>query len=208
VHYPDVFGDFPFPMLGRLENPYVTMINPCPWKGSSIFKALAKRRPDVRFAAVPTWGATPALMEELKTFSNVTLLKESTDIDEIFSVTKVLLAPSLCQEAFGLVSPEAMLRGIPVIASDIAALKESTLSAARLIPVNPLPFDRPPQGTDPSTFVWKEPENAVEPWCKALDQLLNDAAEYEKDSLGGKKAAEEFVRSLSDRSIVELLTWP
>lgn len=40
-------------------------------------------------------------------------------------------------------SPEALLRGIPVVASDSAGLKESTLSVAHLIPVQPPSFSGP-----------------------------------------------------------------
>lgn len=201
IYHPNVFGEGPFPRLGRLENPYITMINPCAWKGSSIFCRLARHRPDLRFAAVPTWGATPAIMQELAELPNVTILPETPQIDEIFAQTRILLTPSLCQEAFGLVAPEALLRGVPVISSDIAGLKESTLGAATLIPVQPLPFDKPPKGDNPSNFVWDEPDNPIEPWSDAIDAILQSPATYSELSTHGKKIAEDFVRRVIDQPL-------
>jgi hypothetical protein len=48
------------PDLGRFDNRFVSMVNPCAVKGISIFLALAERFPNVEFAAVPTWGTTAA----------------------------------------------------------------------------------------------------------------------------------------------------
>jgi hypothetical protein len=204
VFYPDVFGKPPFPELGRYSNPYITMINPCPWKGSSILMGLARRRPDLAFATVPTWGATPDLVTELKAIKNITLLEETPRIDEIFRQTRVLIAPSMCQEAFGLVSPEALLRGVPVVASDIAGLRESTLGVATLIQVLPLPFDGPKEGTDHTKFVWTEPENDIEPWSRALDEILASEENYNQRSRRGREAALAFVKGLSERSVLAL----
>ena len=46
--------------LGRFDNPYVVMVNPCAVKGISIFLALAERAPHLQFGAVPTWGTSAA----------------------------------------------------------------------------------------------------------------------------------------------------
>lgn len=204
---PDVLGAPPFAELGRRDNEFVAMINPCAWKGSSIFLKLAARRPELRFAAVPTWGATPATLAALKALPNVTLLPETPRIDEIFARTRVLLVPSLCQEAFGLVSPEALLRGVPVIASDLGGLRESTLGAAELVPVKPLPFDKPLDRPFPE-MDWSEPDNDVEPWSAALDRALASEEEYRARSRAGREAAHRFLRGLERRSALELLPRP
>ncbi|MBI3507599.1 MAG: glycosyltransferase family 4 protein [Proteobacteria bacterium] len=202
--YPNVFGKPPFPSLGRFTNKYVTMINPCAWKGSSIFLKLARRRPEVAFAVVPTWGTVPPILEELKALKNVTLLPETPRIDDIFAQTRLLLTPSLCQEAFGLVSPEALLRGVPVVASDIAGLRESTLGVAALVPVVPLPFSAPPD--KPFPFVdWQEPENDVEPWSRAIDRILATEEGYKALSVKGREAATRFVEGLQARSVLDVV---
>lgn len=206
VFYPDVFGHPPFPQLGSFDNPYITMINPCPWKGSSILINLARHRPDLAFATVPTWGATPDLIEQLKAIPNMTLLPETPRIDEIFARTRVLIAPSMCQEAFGLVSPEALLRGIPVVASDIAGLKESTLGVAQLIPVQPLPFSGPKEGTDHTKFEWIEPDNPVGPWSAALDAILESREVYAERARVGREKALAFVAGLAERDIPALFS--
>ena len=50
VHVPiSLLDPPPYPDLGRFENEFVTLVNPCAVKGISIFLALADRMPDVRF---------------------------------------------------------------------------------------------------------------------------------------------------------------
>ena len=198
---PQVFGQTP-PILGRLTNPCITMINPCAWKGLSIFLALATGRTDQQFAAVPTWGATAEVLEKIRGLSNITILQETSQVDEIYSKTKILLAPSLCQEAFGLVAPEALLRGIPVIASDIAGLRESTLGVSKTISVEPLSFAAPPPGTDPTKFRWEEPLNPVEPWSEAIDNIVRH---YEVISERGAIRAREFAEEVNRQSITKLI---
>src|SRR5690349_12398670 len=112
-----VYGAGPFPELGDFDRGSVTLINPCAVKGISIFLELARRLPEVPFAAVPTWGTTAEDREALVALKNVRILQPAANIDEIFRETRVLLAPSLWGEAFGQVAVEAMLRGIPVLAS-------------------------------------------------------------------------------------------
>lgn len=201
LYYPSVFGEPPFPTRGSLANRFVTMINPCPWKGSSIFLRLAAARSDVEFAAVPTWGTDSALLERLRALPNVAILDETPEVDRIYAQTRVLLAPSLCQEAFGLVSTEALLRGIPVIASDLAGLRESTLGAAPLLPVRPLVFR--PGAPGASHFAWDEPENDIGPWSRALDEVL-ERGEYERRSLQGREAAIAFVRDVGAQPVLPL----
>ena len=43
----------------------------------------------------------------------------------VYSMTRLLLMPSLWNESFGLVAAEAMLNGIPVLASNRRALTET-----------------------------------------------------------------------------------
>ena len=47
------------------------------------------------------------------------------NIDEMLRATRILLMPSLWYEGFGLIVMEAMLRGIPVVASDSGGLREA-----------------------------------------------------------------------------------
>lgn len=62
------------------------------------------------------------------------------DEDELTSLrasAAVELAPSLAHETFGLAAAEAMLRGLPVVASDVGALRELVPADARVPPSDP-----------------------------------------------------------------------
>ncbi len=198
-----VYGTGPFPNLARSDAGFVTMINPCELKGIAIFLALADANPRVRFAAVPTWGADDRVLKDLRARRNVSLLEPSDDIEEILNQTCILLVPSLWPETFGYVVPEAMLRGIPVLASDLGGLKEAKLGVDYLLPVTPAErrggtYDCPPQH--------------IGPWSAALAQLLGDPEVYANCSRRSRQAALDFVSQISiapfERLISELANRP
>src|SRR5439155_5766126 len=88
-----VYGPGPFPMLGRFDKGFVTLINPCDLKGAPIFLALARLFPNVEFAAVPTWGASDQMLAELRQLPNVRIIPPADDIEQVVRQTRVLLAP-------------------------------------------------------------------------------------------------------------------
>ncbi|CAJ1440901.1 unnamed protein product [Effrenium voratum] len=108
------------------KHSFVTFVSPCPEKGLSIFLRLAQQLPDVQFLAVKTttWSK-PWHEQVLKKLKNVKIQAASEKIDDILKVTKVLLAPSVYPDAFGLVCTEAQLRGIPVVSTAVAGLAEA-----------------------------------------------------------------------------------
>lgn len=55
----------------------------------------------------------------------MTYLPPQQDMEEIWKKTRILLVPSIAQEAFGRVIVEAHIRGIPVIAHDIGGISEA-----------------------------------------------------------------------------------
>jgi glycosyltransferase involved in cell wall biosynthesis len=183
-----VYGEGPFPDLSDFDHGYVTMINPCELKGVSIFIALASAFPDVEFAAVPTWGANQDLLDRLQLMPNVRLLKANNDINVILEQTRILLVPSLWPETFGYVAPEAMLRGIPVLASDIGGLPEAKLGIDYVLPVIPGEFGV-------NGFV--SPPQDITPWTQALDELLSNENLYVQCSRQSRQAAHDFVATVS-----------
>ncbi len=60
------------------------------------------------------------------------------NIEQVLKKTRVLLMPSLWYEGFGLSVMEAMLHGIPVIASDSGGLNEAKLGTRFVLPVHPV----------------------------------------------------------------------
>jgi len=193
--YLPVYGPGPFPVLGRYSNTYVTMVNPCRLKGIDIFLALARALPDVAFAAVPTWGTTPSDLAKLEDLANVTILQPSTNIDDIFEQTRVLLMPSLWLECFGLTAVEAQLRGVPVIASDVGGLPEAKLETDFLIPVTPI--DSFTNQLDENTIPTAEtPTIDLAPWQKALTTLLADQESYDHHAITARDHALRFHASV------------
>ena len=137
-----LLGPGPYPDLGRCDNPFVTMVNPCAVKGISIFLELARRMPELRFAAVPLWGTTTEDRRALARLPNVTILEPVDDIDELLRRTRVLLMPSLWAEARGRMPVEAMLRGVPVATSNVGGLPEAMMGVDYLLPVRPIEIGR------------------------------------------------------------------
>ena len=87
--------------------------------------------PQLEFAALAGWGTTAADRALLRDLPNVTLLETVPDIEDVLGQARLLLMPSLWYEGFGLIAMEAMLRGLPVVASRQEAVAE-TLGAQGL----------------------------------------------------------------------------
>src|SRR5262249_26092009 len=138
IHHPPHYGSGPFPQHVSADNGYVLIMNACAVKGISVFLALARSMPDIQFAALPGWGTTSADRTALAMLPNVIVLQNRKDLDDILCQTRVLLMPSLWIEGFGMAVVDAMLRGIPVMASNYGGLIEAKLGTDYLMPVHPI----------------------------------------------------------------------
>jgi hypothetical protein len=195
VIHPPIYGSGPFANLGSFDSGWITMINPCAVKGLSIFLQITERLPGCEFAAVPGWGTTAEDRRALERAGNVRFLPNAPTIDELLAGTRILLMPSLWYEGFGLIVMEAMLRGIPVVASDSGGLKEAKRGTGYVIPVRTIERYQPAfdEHAMPKPVVQA---NDVSPWVEAIGELLGDRGAYERESAASRAAAEEFVRSL------------
>jgi glycosyltransferase involved in cell wall biosynthesis len=184
---------------------FVTFINPLEIKGVYVFariaRELARRRPDIpilvtqgrsRFDALtePALGLAPHLagqfpIEPTRDGRNIITMPFLPDSQSfyptVYSMTKLLLMPSLWFESFGLVAAEAMLNGIPVLASNRGALPETIGDAGIL-------FDIPAKYTPDTREVATAEE--VEPWVETIVRLWDDAAEYEPWSRAARERAQ------------------
>lgn len=194
---PMTLGRGPFPCLASFENDYVTMVNPCAIKGIFIFLGLAERLPQTRFAAVPTWGTTSEEIDLLKRRTNITLIEPADDIEQVLVRTRALLMPSLWDEAFGRTAAEAMLRGIPVLASDVGGLPEAKLGVDYILPVRPI-MHYDSARDDKMKPIPVVPEQDLEPWCQALHHLLSDRDHYQRLSQASREAAHRAYASSAD----------
>jgi glycosyltransferase involved in cell wall biosynthesis len=142
----------------------VTMINPHPLKGGDLACSIAEACPDIPFSFVSCW-VLPAPMRQrlearLRNLPNVTLRPSASDMRQVYGWTKILLAPSRWEEAWGRVASEAHLNGIPVVASRRGGLPESVGPGGVLI----------------------DPHAPLEAWVSAVRRLWDDDAWYEEKS--------------------------
>jgi hypothetical protein len=204
VIHPPIYGSGPFPNLASFDAGLITMVNPCAVKGISIFVALAERFPAYGFGAMPGWGTTAADRRELAARPNIAMLPNCRHIAEFLSRTRILLMPSLWYEGFGLTVMEAMLHGIPVIASDAGGLVEAKMGT---------PFVAHTPAIERYTPVFDEhslPQPVIEPvdlrpWENALRALATDRALYQRVSMASREAALRFAGSLNAGRMPEYL---
>jgi surfactin synthase thioesterase subunit/glycosyltransferase involved in cell wall biosynthesis len=185
-----------FPNLADFESPFVTLVNPCAVKGIAIFLGLAERMPNVRFAAVPTWGANAGDFVELRRQGNIAILPPADDIDDILRQTRILLVPSLWAEARSRVVLEAMSRGVPVIASNVGGIPEAKLGVEYLLPVNPI-AGYAPAVDENMVPVARTPPQDLAPWQMALERLSTDREHFEDVSRRSRRAALDYIRGLN-----------
>ena len=205
VHVPISLLDAgPYEPLGRFENEFVTLVNPCAVKGISIFLALAERMPHVRFAAVPLWGTNVEDRRAIERHANISILPPVDSIDQLLARTRVLVVPSLWAEARSRIIVEAMLHGVPVIASNVGGIPEAKLGVDYLLPVRPIEKYQE-RVDDQMVPVADVPAQDIGPWYDALDRLLSDRGHYEQLSRASRVAALSYADRLSVEPFERLL---
>lgn len=94
----------------------------CDEKGIDIFVAAAARMPHILFKVA---GEGPALADmKRKATDNVQFLGrlDADDLSQFYGRCRMLVVPSRCLEQFGIVAADAMMSGLPVIASNLGGL--------------------------------------------------------------------------------------
>lgn len=160
-----------------------------PMKGIDISFHLAKSRPDIPFVFVESWPLPKAVFqgyqEKAQKLGNVKVLKRRKNMKEVYSQGKVLLAPSIWEEAWGRVVTEAQSSGIPVIASNRGGLPESVGDGGVIVP------------HDADMGVWEKALSHVWDDSSAYADLSASAvARCRRDDVAKDKIIEKFIAYL------------
>ena len=99
---------------------------------------------------------------------------------------------------------DAMLRGIPVLASNVGGLPESKLGIDYVLPVAPIEIyeDRRDDRLLKTPIV---PPQDIRPWLVALTRLVGEREHYKDLSLASREAALEYVSRLTITSFEQYL---
>ena len=150
---------------------YVTFVNCYPEKGFERAVEIAAGCPDIPFLFMEGWKLAPDHLARvrgtLETLPNVTFRHRTSDMRAIYGVTRVLLAPSRWEEAWGRVASEAQCSGIPVLGSARGGLPEAIGPGGAV-----LPYDAP-----------------VAEWVAALRAIWDDPARYDALSKAAREHA-------------------
>jgi glycosyltransferase involved in cell wall biosynthesis len=169
----------------RCSPKHVTMINPHPLKGGDIALTIAKACPKIPFHLVSCWVLSDRFQHELDTcvrqLSNVTVQRATSDMKSVYCQTRILLAPSRWNEAWGRVASEAQINGIPVVASRRGGLIESVGPGGVLL----------------------DPDGPIDPWIEAVQRLWSVDGYHQ--SLSAAALAHAAREELAPHHIVDQL---
>jgi glycosyltransferase involved in cell wall biosynthesis len=108
---------------------FVAFIGPVPAKGLDRAIEIAAACPEIPFLFVESWLLSAEQREALRLriaqLQNVRFEPRTPDMKALFRRTRLLLAPSKWEEAWGRVASEAHCSGIPVIGSSRGGLAEA-----------------------------------------------------------------------------------
>ncbi len=160
---------------------YITMISPMVHKGVDIFLEIARYLPQENFLAV---GRTSSSVhKKLSRIKNVTYVPWTENKADVFRKTKLLLVPSLWEEAFGRVCLEAIYSGIPCIVSNRGGL---------------------PEAVGPGGVIVDDFENASA-WIKQIEIILSSPGLQNKLIVDGQKHIKNFESEKSFNKLLNII---
>ena len=185
-----------WPELGRFDNEFVTLVNPCAVKGHLDLPGAGRRIPGNALSPPCRPGApTSRIARRSRRGRTCACSPPVDDINLLLARTRVLLVPSLWAEARSRIVLEAMLRGVPVMAANVGGIPEAKMGVPYLLPVRPI--EKYETRLDEQMVpVAQVPEQDIAPWREALARLLTDRAHYEEISRQSRAAALEYAKQL------------
>jgi glycosyltransferase involved in cell wall biosynthesis len=159
----------------------VTFVNPTPAKGiffvMRLFDELAQRRPDVPLRIIEGRGRAEHVAQvaqlcgfDLRFMRSLTISAALPRPRDVFAQTRVLLMPTVRDEAFGRLAAEALLNGVPALVADRGGLPEAVGEGGFVLPI--------PAGF---TFESRKPPllSEAQPWIDTILRLVDDGVFYE-----------------------------
>lgn len=190
---------------------YVTFVNPIPVKGLAIFVKLhevfSRKHPEIPFLVINGRGD---YAQDLTLLHNkddspyepnvapdaveVEIAEHREDPRFIYDISRVIVMPSVWFEVWGCVATEAVMNGIPVLASKSGGLPEAVGEGGILL-------DAP--ACTQKDHLCVPDDDEIAPWVEALERCLDE--DWTDDC---SKAAEHLdVESSTDRLIKSLEPW-
>lgn len=179
----------PAVVIAENRNPqYVTFVNPGLHKGLAIVVKLMqifeKERPDVKFLIVKSGGdiannlrqlhykdgsmlVTPEMINN-NSFSignNYSIAEYTNDMRQVYALSKVVLMPSVWHEAWGCVATEAVMNGIPVLATTSGGLPQAIGEGGIVLDA--------PKSTA-AEYACIPDDEEIAPYVEALKRLLDE----------------------------------
>jgi glycosyltransferase involved in cell wall biosynthesis len=149
----------------------VTFINPHPKKGRDIAVEIARQCPEIPFAFVESWPLSAdersELFGKINGIPNISFKPPQADMRKVYGDCKILLAPSVWEEAYGRVVTEAQISGIPVVASTRGGLPEAVGPGGVLL----------------------DPDQPIADWIAAIRKLWRDGSYYSRLSAAARSHA-------------------
>ena len=177
------------------ERVFVTFINPEPAKGVAVVAGLVQRwlesrpgqpvlivegraRADQWFSALHRRGVSPSRCEQ------VFVSPSRDDLSAVWASSRVVLMPSLVDEAAGRVALEAMLNGVVPVVSDRGALPETVGEAGCVVPL-------------PEALHWQSTlpvgDAVSEAWDQVVSSLLDDDEAWQEASARSMRHAQSHL---------------
>ncbi|GLI62834.1 hypothetical protein VaNZ11_005397 [Volvox africanus] len=128
------------------------------------------------------------------------------DVSRVLAGCVAVLAPSLWLEAWGMVVTEALLRGLPVIVSNLGGLPEAGMGVCPAVPVEPILIPQDRDGM-PDWDARKYPKQDIDVWEHALLSLLRLGSADEADKESGNGVHDGGVGDGDDVSDNTIRAW-
>ncbi len=165
----------------------ILFINPSLLKGVEIFFQVAARLPDYPFRVFESWNITSAWRRychsRITKLPNVEWNSPTRDVTTLYGSARLLIMPSIWEEAYGRSALEAQLNGIPVIASRRGGLPEAVGDGGILL----------------------DADVSADTWVKAIRSVFSDQELYQKLSNQALQHVSQVEMS-SDFIVATLLT--